>query len=176
MSLPYFDCVRFHIIDPMHNLFTGTAKHLMKNIWLDSDNPMLKKNDLSNIQEKLDKIKAPSDVGRMPKKILNSYGGFTADQWKTFTTLVSIYALYDILPQADLELWRQFVLACSFICSPVISEARALLAHSYLVNFCKELEQLYGKHCVTPNMHLHTHLVDCILDYGPVYSFWLFSF
>ena len=43
MPLPYFDCVCFHIIDPMHNLFTGTAKHLMKNIWLDSDNPMLKK-------------------------------------------------------------------------------------------------------------------------------------
>ena len=25
-------------------------------------------------------------------------------------------------------------------------------------------------------MHLHTHLVDYVLDYGPVYSFWLFSF
>ena len=25
-------------------------------------------------------------------------------------------------------------------------------------------------------MHLHSHLVDCVLDYGPVYSFWLFSF
>ena len=134
MLLPYFDCVRFHIIDPMHNLFTATAKHLMKNIWLDGDNPLLKKNDLSAIQEKLDKIKAPSGIGRMPRKIVNSYGGFTADQ--TFTTLFSIYALYDILPEPDLELWRQFVLACSFICSPVITEARALLAHSFLINFC----------------------------------------
>ena len=176
MSLPYFDCVRFHIIDPMHNLFTGTAKHIMKNIWLDGENPLIKKNDLINIQEKLDKIKAPSDVGRMPRKILNSYGGFTADQWKTFTTLFSIYALSDILPKPHLELWRQFVLACSFICSPVISETRALLTHSYLLNFCKGFEQLYGNHRVTPNMHLHTHLVDCILDFGPVYSFWLFSF
>ena len=176
MLLPYFDCVRFHIIDPMHNLFTGTAKHLMKNIWLNGDNPLLKKNDLSIIQEKLDKIKAPSDIGRIPRKIFNSYGGFTADKWKTFTTLFSIYALYDILPKPDLELWRQFVLACTFICSPVITEARALLAHSFLLNFCQGLEQLYGKHCVTPNMHLHTHLIDCILDNGPVYSFWLFSF
>ena len=176
MSLPYFNCVRFHIVDPMHNLFTGTAKHLMKNIWLDCDKPLLKKNDLCSIQEKLDKVKAPSDVGRMPKKMLKSYGGFTADQWKTFTTLFSIYSLYDILPKPDLELWRQFVIACSYICSPLISEARALLAHNYLLNFCKGFEQLYGKHRVTPNMHLHTYLVDCILDYGPVYSFWLFSF
>lgn len=103
MSVPYFDCVRFHIIDPMHNLFTGTAKHLVKNIWLDSDNLLLKKNDLSAIQEKLDKIKAPSDIGRMPRKILNSYRGFTADQWQTFTTLFSIYALYDIFAKTRLR-------------------------------------------------------------------------
>ena len=63
MSLPYLDCVGFYIIDSIHNLFTDTAKHVMKNIWLDSDNPLLKKNDLTNNQEKLDKIKAPSDVG-----------------------------------------------------------------------------------------------------------------
>ena len=25
-------------------------------------------------------------------------------------------------------------------------------------------------------MHLHGHIKDCILDFGPVYSFWLFSF
>ena len=102
MLLPYFDCVRFHIIDPMYNLFTGTAKHVMKNIWLDGESPKINKNDLSNIQKKLDNIKAPSDVGRMPKKIVNTYGGFTADQWKSFTTFFSIYVLSSILPEPDL--------------------------------------------------------------------------
>ena len=56
----------------MNNLVTGTAKHVLKNIWLDGENALIKKNDLINIQEKLDKFKAPSDVGRMPRKILNS--------------------------------------------------------------------------------------------------------
>lgn len=176
MSLPYFDCVRFHIVDPMHNLFTGTAKHVMKNIWLDSEKPLLEKKNLLHIQEKLDKLKVPSSVGRMPKKIQNSYGGFTADQWKSFTLLFSIYALWDILPRSDLELWRDFVMACSCLCSPVITETKAMLAHSYLLKFCQDFESLYGKDKVTPNMHLHTHLVDCVLDYGPVYAFWLFSF
>lgn len=176
MLLPYFDCVRFHIIDPMHNLFTGTAKHVMKNVWLDSDKPLLEKKDLEKIQEKMDKLKVPASVGRMPKKIENSYGGFTADQWKSFTILFSIYALWNLLPSADLELWRDFVLACSCLCSPVITETKVLLAHSYLLKFCQSFEQLYGKHRVTPNMHLHSHLADCVLDFGPVYSFWLFSF
>ena len=176
MSLPYFDCVRFHVIDPMHNLFTGTAKHIMKNIWLDTDTPLLEKKDLLQIQNKLDKVQIPSSVGRMPKKIQNSYGGFTADQWKSFTILFSIYALWNILPQTHLEVWRDFVMACSHLCAPVISETRAMLAHSYLRKFCQQFEELYGRDKVTPNMHVHTHLLDCVLDYGPVYAFWLFSF
>ena len=83
--------MRFHVIDPMHNLFTGTAKQ--KNIWLDSDKPLLEKNHLIQVQEKLDRVKVPTTIGRMPKKIRNSYGGFTADQSKSLTVLFSVYAL-----------------------------------------------------------------------------------
>ena len=28
--LPYFDVVRNHVIDPMHNMYLGTAKHMIK--------------------------------------------------------------------------------------------------------------------------------------------------
>ena len=34
---------------------------------------------------------------------------------------------------------------------------------------------LYGHDQLTPNMHLHLHMKECLLDYGPTYSFWLFS-
>ena len=173
MQLPYFDCVRFDVIDPMH---TGTAKHIMRNIWLDSDKPLLEKNDLIQMQEKLDRVQVPATMGRMTKKIRKSYGAFTADQWKSFTVLCSVYALWNILPKHDLELWRDFVMACTYLCSTVLTDAKAFLAHSYLLNFCKRFEKLSGKDKVTPNMHLHTHHLDCVLDYGPVYAFWLFSF
>lgn len=115
MRLPYFDCVWLHIIDPMHNLFTGTAKHGLKNIWMDPDKPLLENNNLLKIQEKVDKIPVPADVGRIPKKIQNSYGGFTADQWKSFTIFFSVYALHGILPATDLEIWQDFVMACTFL-------------------------------------------------------------
>ena len=35
MELEYFDPIRFTIIDPMHHLFLGTAKYMMKNIWME---------------------------------------------------------------------------------------------------------------------------------------------
>ena len=30
LELPYFNPIRFHVIDPMHNLLLGTAKHMMQ--------------------------------------------------------------------------------------------------------------------------------------------------
>ena len=44
------------------------------------------------------------------------------------------------------------------------------------MEFCNKFQQLYGKSKCNINLHLHTHLKSCILDFGPVYSFWLFSF
>ena len=34
LQLPYFDPVRMLIIDPMHNLYLGTAKHIFSKIWV----------------------------------------------------------------------------------------------------------------------------------------------
>ena len=45
-----------------------------------------------------------------------------------------------------------------------------------MFEFCTLFEQIYGKEHCTINIHLHCHLKQCIVDYGPVYSFWLFSF
>jgi len=35
LDLPYFDPVRMTLIDPMHNLFLGSAKHILKKIWIE---------------------------------------------------------------------------------------------------------------------------------------------
>lgn len=48
--LPYFDIVRCHLIDPMHNLYLGTAKHMVK-IW--KDNVLIKQDNLGLIQAKI---------------------------------------------------------------------------------------------------------------------------
>ena len=50
------------------------------------------------------------------------------------------------------------------------------VADFLLLEFCKTFEQLYGENFVTPNMHLHGYLLDCLFDFCPIYSFCLFSF
>lgn len=65
---------------------------------------------------------------------------------------------------------------CSLFSAPMITTDDIEKAASLATKFGEAFEALYGGHKVTPNMHLHTHIADCILDYGPVYSFWLYSF
>ena len=51
LELPYFDPPRVCIVDPMHNLLLGTAKHMI-DIW--KQNGVLTSKDFEVIQESVD--------------------------------------------------------------------------------------------------------------------------
>lgn len=80
------------------------------------------------------------------------------------------------MPREHLECWRYFVSACRLLCQNFLKPSELNLADAFLIKFCKTVESLYGKDEITPNMHLHGHLKDVLLDYGPMQEFWLFSF
>ena len=172
LQLPYFDPTQMSIIDPMHNLFLGTAKHLTK-LWINSEPAIITNHDLTIIQEFVDEMHAPADVGRIPRKIDTGSGfsGFTADQFKSWVMYYSIPSLFKILNSEHLECWRHYVLACRLLCQRSISLSQISLADALIVQFCKRFEFIYGKNHVTPNMHGHCHLREVFLDYGPVYGF-----
>ena len=67
--------------------------------------------------------------------------------------------------------WQAFVLASKFLTRPVITALELQKADLMLLQFCEKFEQLYGKSKIKPNMHLHGHLKECVLHYGPIYNF-----
>ena len=174
LELKYFNPIRHNIVDPMHNLFLGTAKCILKDIWLPQGIISLKQ--LQTIQVRVNNVIVPPNIGRIPQKIASSFAEFTAEQWKNWTIIYSLYALHDILPKRHYHCWEAFVLACRFLCSTCISHDDLKKADLLLLKFCRQMQQLYGEKSITPNMHLHCHLHECVRDYGPIYSFWLFSF
>ena len=115
-------------------------------------------------------------MARIPNKIASHFASFTSDQWKLWTVVYSEFALKKYLPCEDYKLWLLFVKAGRILTAPIINFRSLALAHSLLMQFCKKFETKYGQLEVTPNMHLHSHLINCIVDYGPVHNFWLFSF
>ena len=131
---------------------------------------------LSVIQDRVDRCKAPSDIGRIPHKIFSSFSSFTADQFKNWVVYFSLITLRGILANEHLECWRHFVLACRILLQYKITPEQLLLADALLMKFCRRTECIYGTSIITPNMHLHAHLKQCIADYGPLHGFWAFPF
>ncbi len=130
----------------------------------------------SKIEENFENIEAASDVRKLPSKVLSAYNKFTADELKNWFLLFSLFGLKEVLGEHYLQGWRDFVVACRLLCSRVITEEDITLADLLLLRFCRSFERLYECEIVTPNMKWHGHLKECLKDYGPVYSFWLFSF
>ena len=167
------DAIRFANIDSMHNVFLGTAKHVMV-LWKDKN--ILTKEHFLMIQERIENISVPMDIGRIPYKIESAMAGLTADQWKNWTCIYSLYVLHDILPDEHLHLWWLFVQASCIVCQPMLSHNNISLMDNFFPEFCQEFERLFGPEACTINLHLHCHLADCLRDYGPSQSTWCFSF
>ena len=171
-KLEYFDCVCFRVIDPIHNLFLGTSKYVFK-LWAEN---VLSKGQLKELSKTIEELNTATSIERIPRKIETNYGNYTAEEWRNWTLTFSMYALYKIIPDNHLRVCKRSVMACRILCQSVITKQEIKKADALLVNFYTEMEILYGKQFLTYNMHLHCHLRSVLLDYGPVFGFWLFSF
>lgn len=171
--LGYFDPIEHHAVDVMHCIFLGIAKTMTK-FYLTSG--LVKKEDFHKLQSKIDSIRVPSTVGRIPRKIASGFTSFTSDQWKNWILVYSAIVLRDFLPQADFKIWMKFVHATGLLTKKIVSHANILLADQLILSFCKAVEQKYGRALVTPNFHMMCHIAQVMRTYGPVYSFWCYSF
>ena len=124
------------------------------------------------------KINIPVDLGRVPHNITagDGFSGFTADQWKTFIMIYATPILWDLLGESDRHILANFVRACFLLVSRIIDNDALNEAHSRLLSVALLIEANYGPDMITPNIHLSLHLAECYRDYGPLYSFWCYSF
>ena len=174
--LPYFNSVRFCVVDPMHCLFLGVAKWIVTKLWIGEG--ILNRENLKIMQERADMIKITSDLGRRPVRIATGEGfsNFTADMWKTFIIIFATPITWDFLDEVDKKILAYFVHACKILISRELLKSELSEAFSKLVNMNKLIEQKYGQEKISPNLHLCLHICECALDYGPLSSFWCFSF
>ena len=148
LDLPYFRPIEMMLIDPMHNLFLGTATHFARDIWIGRS--ILDVSALNKMETRLKVMVVPAGLGRIPVTI-NFF--LTAEQWKNWTLYFSMYCLGDLLPNDELECWRHFVLACRRLCKFSVTNDDITVADG-LLKFCKQATRIYGSNAITPNMHI----------------------
>ena len=166
-ELPYFNPPRMCIIDPMHNLLFGTAKHMVE-VW--KSMKILTEKSFEDIQKRVDSFTTPNDLQYL-QRYLVIFLGLQAEQWRNWTILFSLPALKTILPHRHYQCWHRFVKACYYLCRRMITSHDIDAADQLLMELYTNFVSLYGRDNCNPNLHLHGHLRECIRDYGPVYSF-----
>ena len=88
----------------------GTTKKMLK-IWKEMN--LLDEQDFKVLQKRINQLKVPSSIGRIPSKIASSFKGFTADQFKNWAVVFSSFALKDI------PLYRHLRTMLEIICKSV---------------------------------------------------------
>ena len=175
-NLNYFNPVRHCVVDPMHCLFLGVAKWIVTKLWIGEG--ILDSAKLKTMQKRADTIKITSDLGRRPVRIAtgDGFSNFTADMWKTFIMIFAIPITWDFLDTIDKKILAYFVRACKILTSRGLLKSELNEAFIRLVEMNKLVEEKYGQEKISPNLHLCLHICECALDYGPLSSFWCFSF
>lgn len=177
LDLPYFDPVRHPVVDPMHNLYLGTGKHMIEVLLkqVDKDNA-LDRRKLDTIESLVGQFVVPEGIGRLPSKITCHFGGFTADQWRNWITIYAPVLLWQVIGDQQWNCWMLFVQAVKLISGRILSLEELTKADALLVKFCQTFQELYKDKDCTPNMHMHLHLIESLTDYGPAHAFWLYAF
>ena len=157
----------------MHNLPLGSAKHVLKT-W--TEMRILSESDLEREQKRVSLVKSPSEIVCIQSKISKGFKGFTSDQWKNWVCIYSFFALKGVIPSGHNGMWTAFVHACQLLCRKVITKEECMEADHKLMQFCVMFRsplregEVHTKHASSwPFQGLHS-------DYGPVFSFWCFSF
>ena len=101
LRLPYFNPIHFTIIDPMHCLFLGISKWIVKQIWINEG--ILTSNDLRSIQKIINQIQVLANLSQIPGKIdfREWFSNFTVNQWQNFIMIYVTVSLWDHLSIVD---------------------------------------------------------------------------
>ncbi len=157
LELEYFDPVRMVVIDPMHNLFLGSAKHIMKDLWLDGTSDILTKS------------RNAKTCGRLPCSTWlwkNSWKARIQFLWIHCQSVqklgCTVFYPCNVRPSwynslrmlASLCTGFHYVLACRILCRFALTTRDIQLADALLLCFCTKVEQLFGPSSITPNILL----------------------
>ena len=145
LELPYYNIIRYCVVDPMHNLLLGTAKRMLT-VWKTAE--VISESQFDKIQAKVNAFITPTDIGRIPGKISSGFSGFTAEQWRNWTLIYSLCCLKGILPHRHYDCWLLFVKSTSLLCRRSITLQELDRADALLLEFCEAFEKLYGKEIV----------------------------
>lgn len=165
-------------IDYMHNICLGVMRKLL-HTWLHGNLKVRLCSRLVNLlSKKLIELKAfiPIEINRKPTS-LDELSRWKASEFRTFLLYVGPVTLYNLL---DIAVYEHFLLlhvSISILISTSHIDMFGYEFSSQILNiFVKHCEVLYGPEFMIYNVHLLSHIVDDVINYGSLDNFSAFPF
>jgi hypothetical protein len=180
--IPFLDIVQSFPIDPMHQLYTGAVKKVLKLLFGVKPNPHKLPLELKNsVSVQVTNIRTfiTDDFQRLPRE-MDSVGLFKATEGRLFLLYVGPLVMRQILDgsQKNRDIYDHFVslhVAATMLSRDCTAEEREyceVLIRNYVTDFAT----LYGNHLVSQNIHALIHLCGDVTTFGRLEDFSAFKF
>lgn len=177
ISFDHFDLANSFGLDYLHCVLNGPFKN-MSEFWLNPskkhDSYIMPK-EQSLLNKRIREIKPCRYISRLPRS-MEYRKLFKASECRSLLLYYLPVVLNGFLKSKYLSHFKLLSESIYILLGTNISSQDLIVAESNLNIFVQQYEQLYGKLSMTMNIHLLTHLVQCVKNLGPLWSQSMFSF
>lgn len=175
IKLEHFNIVWGFVPDYMHCILLGVARQFMEH-WLDDTNCKFYMGPQQRvIDTRIMMITPPAAVKRMPRP-MKERKFWKAKEWENWLLFYSLPVLEGIAHSKCVQHWACLVEALHIMLQKEIAPAQLAVCEELLLEFHVRAELLYGKSCMTFNMHQLTHIAKSVRQWGPLWAHSAFPF
>ena len=173
--LPYFDMVENFLVDPMHNLFLGLVEDVGNAIII-GDEKFISADGRNVFQERMNSVRLPYDVGRLPRTMLQkrSGRGITAQQWKNFIITFARVCLWKGVGKDAYRMVSTLAEACEIVLRNPLDQNDITHLENLLQQHHRQYAKMFGEYCQCKLPHGST-LTRTNLKLGSSYCLVVFS-
>ncbi|XP_075144943.1 uncharacterized protein LOC142219991 [Haematobia irritans] len=173
-SLPSLDLGTCVFPEYMHSVLLGIGKQVL-NLWLTKKGPWRISKYITKIDKRLKNIRPLQAFARMPRS-LSLFQTYKATEMYYWILFYSIPTLSSILPEEYYQHWILLVVCLHNLLLRKISNKTLKDTDVLLKYFVKEFQKIYGKHCMTYNVHQLLHMCLYVERWGPLWATSAFPF
>lgn len=160
-------CVLLNVTKNLTDLWL-TPKHKNKTYYI---KPFQKK----VLNKRISSIKLWKRVFRPPKPLHHEFK-YKASEYRSMLLFYLPICLRGLLPKKYVDHFQLLSSAIYILLQSTISHDELDEAKNLLSSFVTLFQVLYGPSKMTMNIHLLTHLPECVQNLGPLWSYSMFSF
>ena len=161
----------------MHSLLEGVVKFFFR-YWFETGEylgPHSLRKVMQKIDERLLLIKPPKFVPSTPRSIY-THNLWRAHEYLSFLLYYALPVFKNIMEEKYYINLMKLVVFAEILLAPVINKNDLKKIDKVIIDFVKELSDLYSSRIMLSGVHELLHLVSCTLEFGPLNGINCFQF